>query len=160
MVTRTYSILPTRSWMTSLLAAMLVMPLASTAQRLESGDDPCVNETAFTLSVGELDAALAEHARWLADPTSGKRAMLCRVQLRGANLQGRDLRRADLRFSGLSGADLADAKLDAARLQYADLASAKLTGASLNETNLYKAVLNDGDLTSAVAVGAKLRSCC
>ena len=54
----------------------------------------------------DLTHILEQHALWLADPSTGKRADLQGADLREANLQGTDLRWADLREADLQGANL------------------------------------------------------
>jgi hypothetical protein len=71
----------------------------------------------------KMDAILANHAKWLADPSTGKRA----------DLRGTNLRWADLRWANLREADLRDADLRGANLRGADLREANLNGAYLRE---------------------------
>jgi len=74
-----------------------------------------------------LKPILEQHALWLADPSTGKRA-----NLQGADLRWTDLREADLRWANLQGADLRWADLREADLQGADLRWANLRGADLD----------------------------
>jgi uncharacterized protein YjbI with pentapeptide repeats len=53
------------------------------------------------MNATELKSILSEHAKWLADSKTGRRADLC-----GANLRGANLSYADLSYANLSGADL------------------------------------------------------
>jgi len=69
----------------------------------------------------KLKQILKEHAMWLQDNTSGKRA---------------DLSYADLRNSDLRNADLYDANLSSADMRYADLSDADLRNADLSDANL------------------------
>ena len=96
----------------------------------------------------KMDAILANHAKWLADPSTGKRADLRGtnlrwVNLRGADLSGADLRWADLRGTNLRWADLRWANLREADLRDADLRGANLRGADLREANLNGAYLRE-----------------
>ncbi len=89
-----------------------------------------------------LPKILADHAKWLNDPSTG-----CRANLRGANLAGANLRGADLSGANLAGANLSDANLSDANLSDADLrganlSSAKLRGANLSDANLIGANLS------------------
>ena len=74
-----------------------------------------------------LKPILEQHALWLADPSTGKRA-----NLQGADLRWADLREADLRWANLQGTDLRWADLREADLQGADLRWANLRGADLD----------------------------
>ena len=73
-----------------------------------------------------LKTIIEQHALYLNNGNTGKRA-----NLRDANLQGADLRDADLRWANLQGADLRDADLRWADLRWADLQGADLQGADL-----------------------------
>lgn len=75
-----------------------------------------------------LDAVLAEHAKWLQDPTTGKRANFCGANLYKANFRGANLRRADL-----YGANLKYADLTGSDLTWADLRIRDVTGALLRD---------------------------
>jgi len=54
----------------------------------------------------ELNNILADHARWIVDRSTGKRANLTGADLERANLTWANLREADLREADLTGADL------------------------------------------------------
>ena len=53
-----------------------------------------------------LKETLANHEKWLQNPTTGAKANLSETDLSGANLSGADLHEADLSGADLSGADL------------------------------------------------------
>jgi uncharacterized protein YjbI with pentapeptide repeats len=67
----------------------------------------------------KIRKVLAEHALWLLEGTSGKRA-----DLSGRDLSGRDLSGCDLSWASLYGADLSGAKLSGAKLSGCDLGNA------------------------------------
>jgi uncharacterized protein YjbI with pentapeptide repeats len=119
----------------------------------------------------ELASVLADHAKWLANPSQGKRANLTRANLTradltranltGANLSGADLTRANLTGAYLTDADLAranltDADLSCANLTRANLSGANLSGADLTRANLTGANLYGADLSGANLSGADL----
>jgi hypothetical protein len=89
------------------------------------------------MNATELNNILSEHAKWLADNKTGRRADLCYANLSYADLCGADLRDADLCGANLSGADLR-----AAGLRDADLCGANLGGANLRGANLSGAALD------------------
>ncbi len=74
------------------------------------------------------------------------------ADLRGANLRGADLRASDLRRADLAGADLWGADLEEAKLIEANLRGAYLVGANLQGTDLVLA-----NLQRAVLVAANLQ---
>ncbi len=76
-----------------------------------------------------LDAVLAEHAKWLQDPTTGKRANFCGANLFKANFRGANLRRARLFGANLRCADLTGSDLTEADLRIHDATGAFLKGA-------------------------------
>lgn len=76
-----------------------------------------------------LDAVLAEHAKWLQDPTTGKRANFCGANLYKANFRGANLRRAHLYGANLKYADLTGSDLTKADLRVRDVTGAFLKGA-------------------------------
>ena len=87
-------------------------------------------------------------------------AVIERISLREANLDGADLRRAnlyraDLYRANLSGADLRRANLREANLDGADLRRADLSGSNLYKANLYKAELGGAILRGANLSEAK-----
>ena len=130
----------------------------------------------------ELNIILEEHAKWLKDDSTGKRANLSEANLRYANLSRADLRyanlteanltdanltyanlsRADLRYANLREANLTDANLSGADLRYINLREANLSGANLREADLSEADLtytglSEADLSEADLIGADLR---
>ncbi len=84
----------------------------------------------WSLSCGELDERLEQHASWRAGGEGGP-ANLHNHELPGASFRGRDLVRADFRRARLEGADFEDANLDGARFCGADLHKASFRNASL-----------------------------
>ena len=115
----------------------------------------------------ELNIILEEHAKWLKDDSTGKRANLSEANLRYANLSGADLRYANLTEANLTDANLTYANLSRADLRYANLREANLTDANLSgadlryinlrEANLSGANLREADLSEANLSGANLR---
>jgi len=116
----------------------------------------------------EIEAVLADHARWLRQcGEGGKRANLRGANLRGAildganlihaNLDGASLRGAILDGAILDGANLIHANLDGASLRGAILDGASLDGASLRGANLNRANLDGASLRGAILDGANLR---
>ncbi len=99
-----------------------------------------------TYTSEELKQVIADHALWLADPTTSKRANLSGAYLSGANLYG----------ANLSGANLYGANLSGAYLSGANLSGANLSGANLSGANLYGANLYGANLSGANLSGAKL----
>ena len=109
----------------------------------------------------DLKTILEEHAKFLIDPTTGKRANLSGSDLRGANLSGANLRDANLIFAhlnsaNLSGANLSGSDLRNAYLRDADLVGAHLIGANLSGANLSCANLSGANLNCANLSGANL----
>ena len=96
----------------------------------------------------EFEFIMSEHAKWLADKDTGKRAELTNKSFKGWNFSGRDLS-----YVELDGSDLSDANLSGANLSYASLKSAflfnvNLTGANVEHAdfsmvNMCEANLND-----------------
>ena len=74
----------------------------------------------------ELNAILANHARWLKDADGGVRANLSRASLSGANLFRANLSGANLSCANLTGSDLSRANLSGADLFHANLFHANL----------------------------------
>ena len=115
----------------------------------------------------ELNIILEEHAKWLKDDSTGKRANLSEANLRYANLSRANLRGANLidaylidaNLSGanLRGANLSKANLIEANLRGVDLRYANLSGVDLIEANLRGANLIDACLIDANLRGANLR---
>ena len=99
----------------------------------------------------DLKAVLADHAKWLANPSQGRRADLTGANLTRADLTGANLTRANLTRADLTRANLTRAYLTRAYLNGADLNGANLTGANLTGADLTRA-----DLTRANLTGAKL----
>ena len=85
------------------------------------------------------------------------RAVLDKINLRGANLSDADLSDADLRDADLRDADLRGANLSDANLRGANLRDANLRGADLSDTNLRGADLSDTNLRGANLSDADLR---
>lgn len=101
-----------------------------------------------------LHEVLKRHALWLANEEGGKRAYLSRLDLRGADFSGVNLRKAKLKETKLAGANfsgacLIDADLDSASLRGADLSMANLSGACLSSADLEGADLSCADLSAA-----------
>jgi hypothetical protein len=69
---------------------------------------------------------LQRHAAWLRGEEGGERADLKGAYLQGANLRGADLQGAYLQGANLRGADLRGADLQGANLRGADLRGANL----------------------------------
>ena len=88
------------------------------------------------MNTTELKTILEQHAEWLKDNSTGKRADLSDANLRYANLRDANLRRADLRGADLCGANLRRANLSGANLCDADLRGADLCCANLRGTGL------------------------
>ena len=89
----------------------------------------------------ELKGILEDHKKWSDNDLTGKRAVLCGADLRGADLRDAILINADLRGAilinaDLRGANLNDADLSNVALSGADLCGADLSGADLRGTNL------------------------
>ncbi|MEI8027511.1 MAG: pentapeptide repeat-containing protein [Pseudomonadota bacterium] len=96
----------------------------------------------------EFKDILRLHESWMNSVLDPKREVGAgRANLRGANLQG-----FDIRYQNLSCADLRDANLMGANLEGANLVSAKLQGA-----NLQGAILKNAKLRRAQLDGADLR---
>ena len=72
----------------------------------------------------ELDKILVDHALWLDDNSTGKKANLF-----GANLFRTNLTGANLSEANLTGANLSEANLSGADLTGANLSGADLSGA-------------------------------
>lgn len=103
----------------------------------------------------ELKNILAEHAKWMVDPSLGKRADLDDTDLALVNLTCANLARARLSYADLIGANLTHAKLTHAKLTdawltHANLYNANLIGADLTHANLIGANLHGADLTGSV----------
>ena len=88
-----------------------------------------------------LNAILANHDKWVSDPTTGAKANLANADLTSANLTRANLAWANLYGADLTGADLRGADLNRANLIGADLNRANLTGADLTGANLDFAAL-------------------
>ena len=105
----------------------------------------------------ELNIILEEHAKWLKDDSTGKRANLSEANLRYANLSRADLRYVNLTEANLTDANLTYANLSGADLRYANLTEANLTDANLTYANLSGADLRYANLREANLSGANLR---
>ena len=79
----------------------------------------------------DIQSILSEHAKWLADPSTGARANFQYANLRSADLRSADLRSADLLYANLRDADLQGANLRNANLRNADFQYANLQYANL-----------------------------
>jgi hypothetical protein len=100
-------------------------------QRLVEPDEDKLSKLSFTLPLGYRD-------------------------LRGANFNISDLRKADLRVADLRGANLGSANLGGALLVDAKMGGANLGNADLSHADLIRAKLSDADLRGANLSGAKL----
>ena len=113
----------------------------------------------------DIQKILTDHAKWLANPTTGRRANLVRANLVranldhanldhanlvGANLDHANLDHANLAYANLDRASLAHANLDHANLAHASLAGVSFTGASLNRATLPDGVPVIGDIDAAI----------
>ncbi len=97
----------------------------------------------------DLDRILSEHAQWLRDPSTGRRADLNCADLTGANLSRANLTGANLSRANLSDANLSRANLYCANLYCANLSRANLSDANLNCADLTGANLSDANLNCA-----------
>ncbi len=104
----------------------------------------------------ELDKLLEQHALWLQDPTTGKRANLSSTDLSWLDLRGANLRDAELRGANLSYANLSYADLSKANLNYVNLSNTNLRGADLHSANLRDAALWGANLRDVRLCGADL----
>ena len=109
----------------------------------------------------DIQKILTDHAKWLANPTTGRRAnlddaILVRANLDCANLAGAILVRANLDHANLDGANLDHANLDYANLAHANLAHANLAYANLYHANLDHANLEGANLDRVSFTGASL----
>ena len=100
-----------------------------------------------------LDKVLQSHARWLEDRDSpdGRRANLCRTDLRQLRLVGANLERINLEGAILKGSNLRTASLVQAHLKGADLSQAVLDDANLEGADLRKALLVKAHLNRIAA---------
>jgi uncharacterized protein YjbI with pentapeptide repeats len=85
------------------------------------------------LTKEELDKILNEHAKWLENPSAGKKADLSSANLAGVDLSSADLSGANLRYANLSGADLSGA----------DLTHVYLSDAILSKQNKFENIMNN-----------------
>ena len=92
----------------------------------------------------DIKQIIADHAKWLADSATGRRASLDDANLDGVNLAG-----AILAGASLAGASLVGANLAHANLAHASLAHASLAHANLEGVNLAGAILNHANLVGA-----------
>ncbi len=84
------------------------------------------------------------------------RAILRRIDLTGARLEGTSLKWATLENSIMSKADLTCAKLNGAHLDNSDLSGAILVGADLSSTTLFKADLSKTRMGSTKLIDINL----
>ena len=96
-----------------------------------------------------LNKILRDHAKWLNNPKTGKRADFYNKNLRGANFRNANLRSADFRGADLRGANFRNADLRDANFRNADLRDANLADTDLCNTNLYNTDLRDANLDYA-----------
>ena len=109
--------------------------------------------------VPNIEKTLAEHKEWLdSNFKEGKRANLCKANLRNANLCKANLRNANLCKANLCKANLRNANLYNADLYNADLYNANLCGANLRNANLCKANLRNANLCGADLRNANLHN--
>ena len=101
----------------------------------------------------DIQKILTDHAKWLANPTTGRRANLDDAILVRANLDCANLDYANLAGASLVRASLAHANLAYANLYHANLAHANLAHASLAHANLYHANLAHANLEGAILDG-------
>lgn len=115
----------------------------------------------------ELRDILRLHEAWMNSVLDPKRETSSgRANLRGANLQGfdiryqnlscADLREANLMGTNLEGANLVSAKLQGANLQGANLKNAKFRRAQLDHADLRDADMDHADWRGASLVGTIL----
>ena len=103
----------------------------------------------------DIQKILTDHAKWLANPATGRRASLAhanldRAILVGANLAGAIFDHANLDCAILAHANLDRANLDHANLHRAILDGVSFTGASLNGATLPDGVPVIGDIDAAI----------
>jgi hypothetical protein len=113
----------------------------------------------------ELRVILDQHRLWLLGQEGGKSAYLKGAYLEGANLRdanlkGAYLEGANLRDANLKGANLSCAYLEGANLEGANLEGANLRDANLKGANLKVAYLKGANLKGAYLEGACLRGAC
>jgi len=146
---------------------------------LRADHDPCPHLPGWIPD--DLDRILEAHRNWMIElgfvklgpddpePTEPPDpAVLCRADLRDAelasaylvevdfrkaNLSGANLSGANMIAANLTGAILAGANLDDANLFLADLRNADLTGASLRDAHLVRTNLEGAKLDDADATG-------
>lgn len=99
---------------TALMATILIFSVALNASAQEK-DKEC-RYAGQRLTPEKLEPILKAHALWLEDRkgNGAERAVLCKAQLPGANLQGTNLVAAKLQGANLLGANLQNANLEAA----------------------------------------------
>ena len=106
----------------------------------------------------ELNIILEEHAKWLKDDSTGKRANLSEANLRYANLSGADLRYANLRDANLSRANLREADISYANLRGANLSRVDLRYANLRDVDLTHASLSSAYIANTMGNGRELKT--
>ena len=119
--------------------------------------EECGNDYGLIPDPTSLRLILQAHSQWLADPDTGARAELCRMNLAGVELEAADLRRVKLEEADLRGAKLRGANLEKAHLHEANLAGADLTETNLTDTVMRKTNLDQADFSRADLAGASLR---
>lgn len=100
------------------------------------------------LSQADLDQAVALHAAWLEDPTTGRHADLTNADLSGLTLSRVSLEGADLSGANLTETVFEDVDLNWARFVGSDLTHATLVFCSLVGTNFSNACLNKSRILS------------
>ena len=106
--------------------------------------------TARKIEKEEFDHIMAEHAKWLLDKETGKRADLSDKSFSKWDLSG-----LDLSYAVLDGADLSFANLRGTNLAHASLRHAFMHGVNLSEANIEDADLALVDACEAVLDGVK-----
>ncbi len=123
---------------------------------VEPASPPAVVRAA-TPAGPDVEAILADHARWVASGGGdGKRARLDRADLAGRDLAAAQLTSALLGSADLSGCNLSEAQMHGADLRHADLTGSRLVGANLAVSRLRHARLCACQLDGANLRGADL----
>lgn len=102
-----------------------------------------------TITKEEFDRIMDEHAKWLTDRNTGKRA-----DLSDLNLAKMDLSGLNFSYANMEGVDLMETNLSGANLSHAYLRQAHLM-----ETNLSKATFVEADFSSARIFLSNLDGC-
>ena len=132
---------------------------ASTATALPE----CPNPEGYRLSQSEVNQIVRLHESWLADRSTGERAVLCRLVapeliLANADLSEADLRMVDLPRADFRGATLQDAWLHRARLQGASFDGADLSGANLRKSDVENARFVGAQMENTILRKSNARS--